>query len=130
MQKHYFELDKVDSITLTHEKESGSWRWWAETPAKEKSFMGIKYGMTEVIPAGWSDYDNGRNRKPTSYFDDYTWYRVDDVNKKVYSRAHIEIRLGYKQSFGVNFESTEEAQAYVDDLIESSDKSFHVIINK
>ena len=82
------------------------------------------------IIAGWSDYDSGQNRKPTSYFDDYTWYRVDDVNKKVYSRAHVEIRLGYKQSFGVNFESTEAAQAYVDDLILGSDKKFTVIINK
>jgi hypothetical protein len=129
-------LDKVDSITLTGERES-SYRWFPEIPAKEKSFMGIKYGMTEAIPAGWNEYidDDGNeyrpwNRKQSSYFDDYKWYRVDDVNKKVCSRAHVEIRLGYKQSFGVNFESTEAAQAYVDDLILGSDKKFTVIINK
>jgi len=130
MQKHYFELDKVDSITLTHEKESTSYKWWAETPAAQRIFLGIPIGIIPRIPAGWSDYDSGQNRKPTSYFDDYTWYRVDDVNKKVYSKAHVEIRLGYKQSFGVNFESTEAAQAYVDDLILGSDKKFTVIINK
>jgi hypothetical protein len=130
MQKHYFELDKVDSITLTPEKESTSYKWWSSIPPSPKTFLGIKYGMKLGIIAGWSDYDSGQNRKPTSYFDDYTWYRVDDVNKKVYSRAHVEIRLGYKQSFGVNFESTEAAQAYVDDLILGSDKKFTVIINK
>jgi hypothetical protein len=130
MQKHYFELDKVDSITLTHEKESTSYKWWASTPPSPKTFLGIKYGMKLGIIAGWSDYEDGRMRKPTSYFDDYKWYRVDDVNKKIYSKAHVEIRLGYKQSFGINFESTEAAQAYVDDLILGSDKKFTVIINK
>ena len=55
---------------------------------------------------------------------------MDDVNKKIYNKAHVEIRLGYKQSFGINFESTEEAQDYVDELISSSEKQFHVIINK
>ena len=129
-QKHYFELDKVDSITLTHEKESTSWSWWAETPGTQRTFLGIPIGTIPSIPAGWSDYEGGICRKPTSYFADYTWYRVDDVNKKIYNKAHVEIRLGYKQSFGINFESTEEAQDYVDELISSSEKQFHVIINK
>jgi hypothetical protein len=130
MTKNYFELDKVESITLQQEKESGSWRWWAETPATQRTFLGIPIGIKPAIPAGWSDYDFGQNRKPTSYFDDYTWYRVDDVNKKVYSKAHVTIYLGYKHSLGQTFESTEEAQAYVDDLILDSDKKFTVIINK
>jgi hypothetical protein len=55
---------------------------------------------------------------------------VDDVNKKIYNKAHVTIYLSYKHSLEMQFESTGEAQAYVDDLIESSDKSFHVIINK
>ena len=129
-QKHYFELDKVNSITLTHEKESTSWEWWAETPATQRTFLGIPIGTKPAIPAGWSDYEGGICRKPTSYFAGYTWYRVDEVNKKIYNKAHVEIRLGYKQSFGVNFDSTEAAQAYVDDLILGSDKKFTVIINK
>jgi len=134
MQKHYFELDKVDSITLNCERES-SYRWFPEIPAKEKSFMGIKYGMTEAIPAGWNDCidEDGNeyrpwNRRQSSYFDDYSWYKVTPF--RIYNKAHVEIRLGYKQSFGVQFDSNEEAQAYVDDLILGSDKTFHVIINK
>jgi len=50
--------------------------------------------------------------------------------RRIYNKAHVEIRFGYKQSFGVQFESNEEAQEYVDELIASSDKTFHVIINK
>jgi len=75
MKKHYFELDKVDSITLTGERES-SYRWFPEIPAKPKTFLGIKWGMQEAIPAGWNDYidDDGTeyrpwNRKLSSYFE-------------------------------------------------------------
>lgn len=137
MQKHYFELDKVDSITLTHETES-SYRWFPEIPARPKTFLGFKTGkMHPAVPAGWNDYidDDGNeyrpwNRRQSSYFKDYEWYRVDENANRVYNKAHVEIRFGYKQSLGIRFESNEEAQAYVDDLILGSDKEFHVIINK
>jgi hypothetical protein len=136
MKKHYFELDKVESITLTYERET-HYKWFPTIPASPKTFLGIKYGMNSEIQAGWSEYldENGnekyqRNRTKTSYFEDYKWYRVDDVNKKIYNKAHVTIYLSYKHSLEMQFESTGEAQAYVDDLIESSNKSFHVIINK
>ncbi len=134
MQKHYFELDKVDSITITMEREA-SYRWFPEIPAKPKTFLGIKYGMTEAIPPGWNDHidEDGNeyrpwNRRQSSYFDDYSFYKVTPF--RIYSKAHVEIRFGYKQYFGIQFDSNEEAQAYVDDLILGSDKKFTVIINK
>jgi hypothetical protein len=134
MQKHYFELDKVDSITLTMERET-TYRWCPPITARPKTFLGIRYGMKPEIPAGWNDNfdDNGNEKYPwrrsqTSYFKDYDWYKVTPF--RIYNKAHVEIRFGYKQSFGVRFESNEEAQAYVDELISSSDKKFHVIINK
>jgi len=137
MQKHYFELDKVDSITLTHETET-SYRLFPEIPARPRTFLGIKlWSMNPAIQAGWNDKidDDGNEyeylrycRKQSLYFTEYPWYRVDDG--RVYNKARVEIRFGYKQSFGVQFESNEEAQAYVDDLILGSDKEFHVIINK
>ena len=138
MQKHYFELDKVDSITLTMETES-SYRWFPSILPSPKTFLGIKYGMKPGIIAGWNNNidDDGKehpyrtwDRKQSSYFKDYGWYRVDEVGCRVYNKAHVEIRFGYKQTLGLRFESNEEAQAYVDDLILGSDKEFHVIINK
>lgn len=138
MQKNYFELDKVDSITITMETET-SYRWFSEIPARPKTFLGIQlWNMHPAVPAGWNDNidDNGNefqyrtwSRKQSSYFKDYPWYRVDEVNKKIYNKAHVVIRLGYNQSFGKRFESNDQAQAYVDDLILGSDKEFHVIIN-
>jgi hypothetical protein len=134
MKKHYFELDKIESITLNYETET-SWRWMDAIPARPKTFLGIKYGMHPEIPAGWNEYIKGDgtdqypwNRRQSSYLEDYKWLKVTPF--RIWNKARVEIRLGYKQSFGVNFDSNEEAQAYVDELIASSDKKFHVIINK
>ncbi len=135
MKKHYFELDKVDSITLNGERET-NYRWFPEIPARPKTFLGIKYGMHESVPAGWNEYidDDGNeyrpwNRKQSSHFAEYSSYRVCGITERIYNKAHVEIRFGYKQAFGINFESNEEAQKYVDDLINSSEKQFHVIVN-
>lgn len=134
MTKYYFELDKVESITLTPERET-SFRWMPSIPAKPKKFLGIKYGMEPEIPAGWNDYikEDGtdrypRERRQSTYFEDYSWYKVTPF--RIHNKAHVDIYLGYKHSLGMRFDSNEEAQAYVDDLINSTDKKFHVIINK
>ena len=44
MQKHYFELDRVDSITLSMEKESSMYYWKEAVPARPKKFLGIIIG--------------------------------------------------------------------------------------
>lgn len=135
MQKHYFELDRIESITLTLERES-SYRWCPSIPPSPKTFLGIKYGMKPGIIAGWNDDidEDGNeyrpwNRKQSEYFDNYPWYRIDE-NGMIYNKAHVTVYLSYKHSLGVNFDSNDQAQAYVDDLILGSDKKFTVIINK
>jgi len=135
MQKTYFELDKVDSITLSMEKESNDYYWKEAVPARPKKFLGITIGTRPEVPAGWSEYEEEyeedyRRRKQKSYFDQYTWYRVDEKDKKIFIKPHVEVRFGYKQSIGHRFESDAEAQSWVDELIQSSPKQFHVIINK
>ena len=134
MEKHYFELDKIESITLTSESVA-AYRWFPEIPAKEKSFMGIKFGMHKAVPGGWNDMysdeteeefrDYLRYRKPTSYFEDTsrkTHYRVCDITKRIYNKAHVSISLGYKRSFGLRFDSDAEAQAWVDKLVSNWDE--------
>jgi hypothetical protein len=136
MQKHYFELDKVDSITLTMEKDAG-YIWYDEIPARPRTFLGIRIGTVPAIPAGWNEYDESSEgdwaksrRKQKSYFEQYSWYRVDEKTKKITQKPHIEIRFGYKQSLGMRHDSNEEAQAWIDELISTTDKKFHIIINK
>ena len=141
MKKHYFELDKIESITLTAESAT-SYRWFPEIPAKEKSFMGIKFGMHKAVPAGWNDWYSDENeeefrdylryRKPTSYFEDTahkTHYRVCDITKRIYNKSHVGIGLGYKRSFGLRFDSDAEAQAWVDKLVSKMEKEVVVIVN-
>ena len=134
MKKHYFELDKIESITLTHETET-SYRWMDSIPARPKTFLGIKYGMEPEIPAGWNDYikEDGTDRYPwdrktSEYFEEYNWLKV--LPFRIHNKANVSIYLSYKHTLGMNFDSNEEAQAYVDDLILGSDKKFTVIINK
>lgn len=129
MQKNYVQLDKVRSITLTYEKQSAH-KWYPEVPAKPKTFLGIQYSMIKGIPAGWSDYEDGWNPQPSSYFNRYEWYRVDEINKKIYHRAHVTIRFSHRDGIGLNFDSNEEAQYYVDELIAKSDKKYTIITTK
>lgn len=134
MQKHYFELDQVHSITLTMEREAGYY-WKEAIPARPRKFLGFTIGTKPAVPAGWSEYEEEdsydlKRRKPSSYFDQYDWYRVDEKAQKVFSKAQIEVRFGYKESIGTRFETDAEAQAWVDELIATSNKKFTVIINK
>ena len=136
MQKHYFEIGKIDSITISLEKES-EYRWAPAIPERPKKFLGIRIGTKPAVPAGWTDYDEEDDfnwaynlRKQASYFADYAWYKVDELNKEVRIKPHVEVRFGYKQSLGTRFETDAEAQAWVDELIATSDKKFTVIINK
>jgi hypothetical protein len=131
MQKYYFELDKVDSITLTMERDS-EYKWFEEIPDRSRKFLGLRFGTIKGIPAGWSNYDleyhHYNSRVPTSYFYSYNWYRIDEENKKIFNKAYVEVSLGYKRTISRNFESNEEAQSWVDDLISDSNKKFHVIV--
>ena len=135
MKKHYFELDKVDSIILTTERESDDYYWKEAVPTRPRRFLGfIPIGTLPEVPAGWSEYEEEeeyeyRCRKQTSYFDQYTWYRVDEKTKQLFIKPHVEVRFGYKQSISNRFESDVEAQAWIDELISGSKKKFHVIIN-
>lgn len=131
MQKHYFELDQVHSITLTMERES-EYQWKEEIPSRPKKFLGFTIGTKPAIPAGWSEYEEEyvndlRYRVQSSYFEKYNWYRVDEKAMKVFIKPYVEIRFGYKESISNRYETNDEAQAFVDGLISSSEKKLQVI---
>lgn len=136
MQKYYFDLDKVDSITLTMEKDAG-YTWYDEIPARPRKFLGIRIGTVPAIPAGWNEYDETSEgdwaksrRKQKSYFEQYSGYLVDEKTKKITQKPHVEIRFGYKQSLGKRFMTNEEAQAWIVKLVSNTDKKFQVIIHE
>lgn len=136
MQKYYFEIDKVVSITISLERPS-EYRWAEALPSRPKKFLGFIVGTKPAVAGGFTDYDEEADlnwayerRKDASYFAQYSWYKVDELNKKITVKPYVEVRLGYKQSISTRFETDSEAQAWVDELIAASDKKFKVIINQ
>lgn len=59
---------------------------------------------------------------------DIVWLRVDEKNKKIWNKATVEIKLRYKDMVSKQFNSNEEAQAWIDEIISDSGKKFKVII--
>jgi len=128
MIKYYFDLDKVTSISCRLEEKSG-YKWCDEVKPQPRYFLGFKIGLTGGKPAGWS-YEDDDCRRATSYFDDYKSYKVDLVNKKITYKPRVTAFLGYKDYYTNYFDTDQQAQAYVDELVSKSKKNFQVIIEK
>jgi hypothetical protein len=128
MTKHYFETEKIQTVTLTMESEAGM-KWYEERPEDIRKFLGITYKNELRLQAGWG-WQEHRERYTTEELEkEKPYLRVDEKEKKVYNKSYVSIYFSYKHTLGARFESNEEAQKYVDDLIASSDKKFNVIIN-
>jgi hypothetical protein len=126
MTTKYFELDKVESMTLTTEKET-DYKWFEEVAPTFKTFLGFKYDKKPLTPAGWSDYSDGWGRVQLSYFDRWDSYRVDELNKKVYNKSTVTLYLGGDNRISTNFNSDKEAEDYVNELMEEAMQEFHYI---
>lgn len=134
MTKKYFQLDNIISIQFTTERES-EYRWKERIPERDKKFLGFVVGKHPEIPEGWTSRnfghltdDDEKIRVDSSYFERYTWLRVDEKNKKIWNKATVEIKLRYKDMVYRQFNSNEEAKAWIDEIISESGKKFKVII--
>lgn len=133
MIKKYFQLDDIISIQFTAERET-DYRWKERVPERDKKFLGFVVGKHPEIPEGWVSGDFGyltddeRIRVDSSYLERYSWLRVDEKNKKIWNKATVEINLAHKDMVSRQFNSNEEAQAWIDEIISESGKKFKVII--
>lgn len=128
MTKNYFETEKIQTVTLTMETESGM-QWLEERPEKVRKILGITISKELRLKEGWG-YGTYRERYTTEELRrDKPYLRVDEREHKVYNKSHVSIYFSYKHTIGSRFDSNEEAQEYVDELIEQSGRSFNVIIN-
>lgn len=130
--KVYFNLDTITTVHIQLERES-SYKWYDAVEPKQKYFLGIPWGKTEGREAGWSQcegiYTYGLNSTyPSSYFKEYTWYRVDEVEKKVYHKANVKVHLGPKEYISQQFDSNNEALAWAEDIIKRSGQPLEPII--
>lgn len=128
MSKYYFEVGSVISMDFYPEKET-SYKWFEKVSAKPKTFLGIKYGMTEEIPEGWSSWDDGRNRRTFEDLSEYNWYIINKETKEIRQKSQISVNLTDKTSHSMYFDSEDEAEDYMYGLQESTGKEFFVIGN-
>ena len=131
--KLYFNLDSITTVNVQLERES-DYKWYEAAEPKQKYFLGIPCGKTEGRNAGWSDRDTEDywygldSTKPSSYFDKYTWYRVDETEKKVYHKSNVKVHLGPKEYVSHTFNSNDEALAWAEDIVKRSGKLLEPII--
>jgi hypothetical protein len=128
MSRYYFEVDRVVSIRFYPEKETG-YKWFERVPSKPKTFLGIKYGMTEEIPEGWSDYENGRYRKTLQELREDNRYLINERTEEVRHKSQIIVNLTDKTSYNQYFNTEEEGEDYMYGLQESTGKEFYPIEN-
>ena len=128
MSKYYFEVGSVVSMSLQLEKET-SYKWFEKVPAKPKTFLGIKYGMTKEASEGWSSWNDGCNRRTFEDLSEYNWYLINKETKEIKQKSQITVNLSDKTSYSQYFDTNEEAEEYIYDLQESTGKEFFVIGN-
>ena len=127
MTQHYFETDKIQTVTLTQETEAGM-NWYEERPEKIFKFLMFIVGRIPRADAGWAWDENRERYSSDEIRKEKQYLRIDEREMKIYNKASVSIYFSYKYSLGCRFESNEEAQQYVDKLIEDSGRKFNVII--
>ena len=128
MGRYYFQVDRVASMSFQPEKEIG-YKWFDKVPSKPKTFLGVKYGMTEETPEGWSNYNSGINRRTTEYLSEYKWYLINEETKEIRQKSQITVNLSDKTSHSMYFDTEDEAEDYIYTLQEATGKEFYPIGN-
>lgn len=121
--RHHINLEKIEYISITPERENWLYKWVDPKPSRVKRLLGIPICKTKETPAGWYDISSGEIKNDISY----SWMRVDKESKKIFHKANVEIRFGYKDSISFYFNSNSEAHSWVDDLIKDSEIKFKII---
>jgi hypothetical protein len=127
MSKYYFDLDKIEWISIAPESEYLGYMWVDTTPPVVKKFLGIPIWKNEGTPSGWYNLSSGEIIKELN---SSSWYRVDTDVKKIFRKPSIRINFGYKQTLTFYFDSNSEAQSYVDEMVMESGKKFKIIEEK
>lgn len=128
MSRYYFEVDRVVTMSYHPEKETG-YKWFEKVPSTPKTFLGIKYGMTEEIPEGWSRYENGCYRKTLQDLNEYKRYLINEETKEIRDKSQIVVNLINEKSYSMYFDTEDEAEDYLYGLQESTGKEFYPIGN-
>lgn len=125
----HFDLNEVKSITIYPEYPTG----YKFYPPKYTEPIKL-LGFIPLRAASWHKGGWCEDTRYTDYYPYYTTIELEDFGYKVdldefivYNKCSISISLGYKHSISKKFDSIEEADKYVANLIKKSGKNFAVI---
>lgn len=129
-QKIYFDVEKISVIEVRGEKLM-DYEFYPERPYEKKYILFglIPFGAIEYLPPRWSS-DGGRFWTYDTQMRGYSFYRIDEVAKKIYNRAQVIVHLGYKETVSKLFDTTEEAIEWANHVIKTSGKNLELIIDK
>ncbi len=129
-QKIYFDVEKISVMEVRGEKLT-DYEFFPERQYKKTyTFYGlIPIGSIGYLPPRWSS-DGGRFWTPDTQIRGYSFYRIDEITKKVYNRAQVVVHLGYKETVSRTFDTTDEAIEWANDVIRTSGKTLELIVDK
>jgi hypothetical protein len=127
--KVYFNVKKVSKIEISFERLENKKFYPAELGEKRYLLGFISLGKSPDLPDRW--VENGRNGKYCYNDDDYirsnTWYKVQEEPKLLFYRPWVRVNMGYKESVHQYFDTDQEAQEFVDLIVNTSSNTFEVI---
>lgn len=119
--KHIFDINSIVLIEFFKERITDSYSW---SDAKmSKPFFGKPKKKYDSGFYNYHDYNN------------HDCFTADDIIKKgykvigndVYAKSYVVIKLKHDHTISTEFESENEAEKWIDDIIKKTDKIFEII---
>lgn len=126
--KVYFNVERVTKIEFSKEFESSYKFYPSESRGRFKFLWLIPLWKKDDLPDRWSDSGQYSYYNDDDYMKNDVSYRIQDFPKKVFRRAWVRVSLGYKDNVFQRFDSDQEAQEFVDLIINTATNPFEVII--
>ena len=144
MSEISFDVNLISKINFGPSYCSDMYKWREEEliPKYKRVLLFFKVGDGfEVKPAGFYEKRSGYYSDKIFYLHATEEYLIrcgyqikefgnhDGISyrKEVWSRAYVEVSLGYKSVIGNSFDTDREAKDWIDKLKEMSGKTFEVI---
>lgn len=130
--KIYFNVDKVTKIELNKEHLTSYEFYPAKSRGRFKFLWLIPLWKKDHLPDRWSlcgsDGYYIDNNDIKSDIKNDTIYRIQDFPKKLFVRPRVKVKIGHNEEIFQRFDSDEDAQEFVDLIVNSSTGTFDYII--
>lgn len=131
--KVWFNIKRITKIRLYYENEVEKTFYPSEPKNRFKFLWLIPLWKQGNFPDRW--INNGDDRKSYCYdcnsnYENHERYRIQDFPKKLFLKAAVHIQLDYKDEVSSYFDSDQEAEDFVEDILSQSDHVFEVIKRK